>query len=43
LPWGDIRETEVDAEHVLVEPEMSDDDFNTVLAQAIRLANADKD
>ncbi len=42
LPWGEIRETEIDDEHVLVEPEMSDDDFNNVLAQTIRLANQHK-
>jgi hypothetical protein len=43
LPWGEIRETDIDDEHVFVEPEMSDDDFNTVLAQTIRVANQNKD
>ena len=39
LPWGDVRDTEGKG----FKPEMSDDDFNTVLAQAMKLANANKD
>lgn len=39
LPWGDIVEVEDEAGNVSIEPEMSTDDFNTVLAQAIRLAH----
>ena len=42
LPWGDTKEVEGPTGKVTVEPEMSNDDFNTVLAQAIRLAH-DKD
>jgi hypothetical protein len=39
LPWGDVRETEYEDGTVGVDPEMSDEDFNTVLAQTIRLAH----
>ena len=38
LPWGGIKTSEVGGKTV-VEPEMSDDDFNAVLAQTIRLAH----
>jgi len=43
LPWGEIRETEFQDGTVAVDPELSDDDFNTVLAQAMKLANANKE
>jgi hypothetical protein len=39
LPWGEIRETEFEDGTVAIDPEMSDDDFNKVMAQAIRLAH----
>jgi len=39
LPWGDIRETDLGDGNVLLEPEMSDDDFNAVLAKAIRVSH----
>jgi hypothetical protein len=38
LDWGATKTTEVGGKTV-VEPEMSDDDFNAVLAQAVRLAH----
>jgi hypothetical protein len=38
LPWGGVKTSEVNGKTV-VEPEMSDDDFNAVLAQAVRLAH----
>lgn len=38
LPWGGLKTTEVGGKEVTV-PEMSDDDFNAVLAQATRLAH----
>ena len=42
LPWGDTREVEVGGKTV-TKPDLSDEDFNTVLAQAMKLANANKD
>jgi len=38
LPWGGVKTSEVGGKTV-VEPEIPDDDFNAVLAQAIRLAH----
>jgi hypothetical protein len=40
LPWGQTKEVELANGKTTVEPEMSDDDFNTVLAQKIKLAHA---
>jgi hypothetical protein len=40
LPWGQTKEVELANGKTTVEPEMSDDDFNTVLAQTIKLAHA---
>lgn len=39
LPWGGLVEEEVGGKTV-ISPELSDEDFNTVLAQTIRVANA---
>ena len=42
LDWGAIRETDLGDGRVAIEPELSDEDFNTVLAQTIRLAHQNK-
>jgi hypothetical protein len=42
LPWGETKQVEV-GNKTVTKPEMSDDDFNKVLAQAMKLANANKD
>jgi hypothetical protein len=39
LPWGGLKEVEGPGGKTTVEPELSNDDFNTVLAQAIKLAH----
>jgi small-conductance mechanosensitive channel len=38
LPWGGVKTSEVNGKTV-VEPELSDDDFKAVLAQALKLAH----
>jgi hypothetical protein len=38
LPWGGLKETEVGGKTV-VSPELSDDEFNDVLSQTIKLAH----
>jgi hypothetical protein len=42
LNWGGTRVVETTGGRTKVEPELSDDDFNAVLAQTIRLAHAKK-
>lgn len=39
LPWGGLKQEEVGGKTV-VSPELSDDDFNAMLAQGVRVANA---
>ena len=42
LDWGSTKEVKLPSGKTTVTPERSDDDFNAVLAQAIRLAHAKK-